>query len=225
MEMEMDFRSGALEKAVADPESTKGRILQAAEDCFAELGYRGTTTRDIADAAGVNMAQVHYHWGSKEELWNAVNFNVFMSAIKSNFNLFLDTAKAFSEASKEEQVELLRGVIAAVFNIFERNRNIPLLIQEGLQGAGGKSWTEYFGLQVLEMYEYYIDNNTDLDFDPVETRLAVFCIQGAMVFFFARPELVKLLFDEDIGGMSESFREKAVEAMWVMTCRYGRLHV
>lgn len=47
---------------------TKQRILDAAERLIAEQGYAATSLRQIIAEAGVNLASVHYHFGSKEEL-------------------------------------------------------------------------------------------------------------------------------------------------------------
>jgi AcrR family transcriptional regulator len=47
---------------------TKGRILAAAEGLFAEQGYAATSLRHIIAQAGVNLAAIHYHFGSKEDL-------------------------------------------------------------------------------------------------------------------------------------------------------------
>jgi AcrR family transcriptional regulator len=47
---------------------TKQKILDAAERLVAEHGYAATSLRQIISAAGVNLASVHYHFGSKEEL-------------------------------------------------------------------------------------------------------------------------------------------------------------
>lgn len=48
------------------------RIIEAATRLFAELGYDGTSTRMIADAAGLNIATVAYHAGGKRDLYLAV---------------------------------------------------------------------------------------------------------------------------------------------------------
>ncbi len=47
---------------------TMQRILDSAERLFAENGYRGTSLRMITSDAGVNLAAVNYHFGSKEKL-------------------------------------------------------------------------------------------------------------------------------------------------------------
>jgi AcrR family transcriptional regulator len=54
------------------PASTKDRILDAAERLFMEHGFEATSLRSITAAAEVNLAAVNYHFGSKEELFQAV---------------------------------------------------------------------------------------------------------------------------------------------------------
>jgi AcrR family transcriptional regulator len=52
--------------------STKERILDSAETLFAEKGFQGTSLRAITGGAGVNLASVNYHFGTKESLLQAV---------------------------------------------------------------------------------------------------------------------------------------------------------
>jgi AcrR family transcriptional regulator len=52
--------------------ATKERILDAAEALFVEHGFEATSLRAITTAADVNLAAVNYHFGSKEELFEAV---------------------------------------------------------------------------------------------------------------------------------------------------------
>ncbi|HUH29970.1 MAG TPA: TetR/AcrR family transcriptional regulator [Rhodanobacter sp.] len=51
-----------------DSVSTKDRILGAAEVLFAQRGFDGASLRQLTTAAGVNLAAVNYHFGSKEKL-------------------------------------------------------------------------------------------------------------------------------------------------------------
>jgi AcrR family transcriptional regulator len=51
---------------------TKEQIISVAERLFAERGFAGTTLRNVIGEADVNLAAVHYHFGSKEELFRAV---------------------------------------------------------------------------------------------------------------------------------------------------------
>ena len=53
-------------------EETRARILDAAEGLFARVGYHHASLRAITREAGVNLAAVHYHFGSKEALLDRV---------------------------------------------------------------------------------------------------------------------------------------------------------
>lgn len=44
----------------------KSNILTAAENLFSELGYEGTSTRQIAKEAGANLSMINYYFGSKD---------------------------------------------------------------------------------------------------------------------------------------------------------------
>ena len=52
--------------------ATKQRILDAAEALFVAHGFEATSLRALTATAGVNLAAVNYHFGSKEELFEAV---------------------------------------------------------------------------------------------------------------------------------------------------------
>jgi len=66
------MRQEVLDKAREDPRGSLGRILDAAEDVFAAEGYAGASMRDIARRAEVPFGALHYHWGSKKQLWEGV---------------------------------------------------------------------------------------------------------------------------------------------------------
>jgi len=50
------------------PNDTRSKIIKAASDLFASKGYSGTTTRAIAEKAGVNEVTIFRHFGSKDNL-------------------------------------------------------------------------------------------------------------------------------------------------------------
>lgn len=54
--------------------ATKGKILDAAEKLFAELGIDGASLRAITDAAGVNLGSIHYYFKTKDQLVTEVLF-------------------------------------------------------------------------------------------------------------------------------------------------------
>ncbi len=63
---------GAMTEAAIDNRDTRERILDAAEAVFMACGYDGASLRQITGEAEVNLAAGHYHFGSKEALFQAV---------------------------------------------------------------------------------------------------------------------------------------------------------
>lgn len=75
-------------------EATRNQILDASEVLFAQSGYLGTSLRDIAQEAGVRMGLVHYHFGNKHLILDAV--------LERKLALLRDTiAASFARAEKE----------------------------------------------------------------------------------------------------------------------------
>jgi TetR/AcrR family transcriptional regulator len=52
-------------------EETRDRLIAAATSLFAQRGFDGTSVKELADAAGVNVSLVSYHFGGKENLYRA----------------------------------------------------------------------------------------------------------------------------------------------------------
>jgi len=59
-------------RSVKPPHETRTRILDAAEELFMLHGFEGTSMRLLTSRAGVNLAAVNYHFGSKDALIEAV---------------------------------------------------------------------------------------------------------------------------------------------------------
>jgi AcrR family transcriptional regulator len=59
-------------RAVKPQHETRTRILDAAEELFMLHGFEGTSMRQLTGKAGVNLAAVNYHFGSKDALIEAV---------------------------------------------------------------------------------------------------------------------------------------------------------
>ena len=53
-------------------QDTKQRILDAAEQLFADAGFEPSSLRAVTKLAGVNLAAIHYHFGGKAALLQAV---------------------------------------------------------------------------------------------------------------------------------------------------------
>ncbi|GAA4458227.1 TetR/AcrR family transcriptional regulator [Nibrella saemangeumensis] len=62
-----------------EEQDTEAKIKRAAEQVFLEYGYEGAKIRQIADAAGVNIALVNYYFRSKEQLFKSIYMENFMA--------------------------------------------------------------------------------------------------------------------------------------------------
>jgi len=87
--------SDAATPVPADPEreaATKAQVLAAAERLFALHGFQNVSVRDITAEAGVNLASVNYHFGSKD----ALLFEIFR---RRTAELNRDRARMLHEAT------------------------------------------------------------------------------------------------------------------------------
>jgi len=51
---------------------TKGKILDAAQDCIQRVGANAMSYQDISEAVGIQKASIHYHFATKERLIEAL---------------------------------------------------------------------------------------------------------------------------------------------------------
>ena len=65
--------SSSAKASSAKNDDVRGRLIEAAVEAFAERGFHGTSTRDIAAAAGLSPAAVYVHYRSKTELLDEIS--------------------------------------------------------------------------------------------------------------------------------------------------------
>lgn len=53
-------------------EASRSKLLEAALPAFAQFGFDGVSLRSIAATVGFDVSMIAHHFGSKEELWQAV---------------------------------------------------------------------------------------------------------------------------------------------------------
>jgi AcrR family transcriptional regulator len=96
-----------LEKARKNPDSMKAKILSSARHLFGEYGYHGVTTRMIAKEVGIDISTLHYHWGDKENLYEAVITDIHDEII----GVMLDIEKIVHGKSVEVRLEVAIDVM------------------------------------------------------------------------------------------------------------------
>src|SRR5262245_23432231 len=94
-------------------EDTRRRILEAALHLFAAHGYEGTSTRQIAEGATVNLPAIQYYFGNKEGLYRAIINDItadtdrHMSPVLERVHAALDSA----DTSREQLAALLGDML------------------------------------------------------------------------------------------------------------------
>ncbi len=143
-----------------DGVKARGRLLDAAESLFAERGFYGVTTRQVADAAGVDVALIYYHFKNKSSLFDGV----FERRARPLVTARRDSLRAYA-ASGRVTVE---GAVAAFIN--------PM-IDLSLHGDAG--WKSYFALVAQidntpwggEIIHRYFDDNVHELIDTLQSAL------------------------------------------------------
>ncbi|USY54743.1 forespore capture DNA-binding protein RefZ [Bacillus sp. 1780r2a1] len=106
---------------MATQAKTKERIIDAAVSLFNAKGFDGTSVREIATRAKVNVANISYYFEGKEGLLETLvttYFEGYIAALENEFEL-----REYKDAK-----ECLQGMIAAVLNYQHENRTIARLV-------------------------------------------------------------------------------------------------
>lgn len=97
----------------------KERILETARRLFVENGYKGTSIRDIAVAADVNVAMVNYYFRSKQGLFEII-FDESASKLLNKIFSIIGSDLPFSE--------LLDSWVSSYFEMLMANPHLPIFV-------------------------------------------------------------------------------------------------
>jgi TetR/AcrR family transcriptional regulator len=114
-------------------ESTEQRILSAAKKVFIAKGMAGARMQDIADAAGINKALLHYYFRSKEKLFEMI-FKEVVKDFLPRINLIFESDKTLFEKIEmfcREYIDQIRKTpYLPVFILNEINQQPEALIRK-----------------------------------------------------------------------------------------------
>ena len=130
---------------------TKNRILDAAERLFADFGYKATSLRDITSEAGVNLASVNYHFGSKEALLAALLERNFAPVNRRRIEL-LDALEASTDGATDLSLTTFFGLAPLML---ERSFDAEFLLPMAVSLAFGVIFATFITL-ILVPTEYLI---------------------------------------------------------------------
>lgn len=105
------------------------QIMEAAEKLFAGHGFAGTSVRDIAEAANVNLAMISYYFGSKEKLMESM-----FHYRGSDFKMQLENILQNKNLSPLQKVEKLIDDYTG--RIFKKQCFHKIMIREQMNNSG-----------------------------------------------------------------------------------------
>jgi AcrR family transcriptional regulator len=114
--------------------ATRERIVEAALEAFAERGFRGASTRDIAERAGTNQGLITYHFRSKDELWQAAADRIFGRLAKRTTEQLGALASEDPRERVREAIRIYVRFVAAHPELFR------LMVDEGKNSERRMKW-------------------------------------------------------------------------------------
>ncbi|MFO0596227.1 MAG: CerR family C-terminal domain-containing protein [Myxococcaceae bacterium] len=171
-----------------DADLTKDKILAAADSLFGELGFDATTTRDIAERSGVNKALIHYHFGTKDDLLEAL--------LESYYARMTHTLQAAlgKRSGLEAQVT---DLLDAYADFLGEHHSFTRIVQREV--ASGRHM-ERIVARTLPMFQLGVDwmgsalKKPPKDFDAVNLLTSVY---GLVVTWFTHGEVIRRLTGKD----------------------------
>lgn len=113
---------------------TQQKLLDAAIEAFSENGFKGTSTRDIAERAGVHHPLITYHFKNKDQLWRAAADDLF-----SAFTLSL--GKAVEEHRSMCPKKRMSALICVYVNYAKKHPALhKVMIQEASYPSERLDW-------------------------------------------------------------------------------------
>jgi AcrR family transcriptional regulator len=180
---------------------TRRRILEGALEVFAERGFDGARTRDIAMAAGVNLGLLQYYFGGKEKLWRA--------AVDHAFGELWETLGAPGAGGAGDAESLADLVRVAVRFAASHPALIRLMNDEGKRRGPRLRWlVEHHGRRLFEAVGVVLGSPAARarlgDVDPI--HLYYVFIGATGLLFSQAPECERLV------GVDPTASDAMVEA-------------
>jgi AcrR family transcriptional regulator len=160
-------------------EDRRRQILQVAMSLFSQRGFRGTTTREIAQAAGVSEAMVFRHFANKQELYSAI---IDHKACADNFQQPCDIVP--DALARKDDRAVFSGIALAMMRHHEHDTEfLRLLTQSALEGH--ELADMFWDRNVRRMYDFlgsYIrERQRDGAMRDIDPSIVVRCFLGMVI--------------------------------------------
>jgi TetR/AcrR family transcriptional regulator len=187
------------------PTDTKEQILKVAEELFAQKGFAGVRTQQIAERAGVNKALIYYYFESKEKLLREVLQKILFELISLSNEIL---------ARKLSAAEILEQFYRGFFHYCARHKNFSRLTTMDLGSEGGslRSLFENFFRPLFDRGVRFIDGAVERgELKPVNARQLLVTIYGMTIAYFADANQVAYLFGVE-DAVTDGLIEERLEA-------------
>ena len=183
---------------------TVSKILDAAEVLFSERGFTETSLRTITSTAGVNLAAVNYHFGSKKELIQAV-FERFLTPFTDNLNAELRRREGGGDGLNLDS--LLQSLYRVALADMAREGRDPQRFMRLL----GLAYTQSQGhlrrfivARYGDSYRHFAGSLRGAlpDVDPVTLYWRMYFMLGATIFSLSSFDAIEAILREDFGAES-----------------------
>ncbi|HEX8646997.1 MAG TPA: TetR family transcriptional regulator C-terminal domain-containing protein [Thermoleophilaceae bacterium] len=124
------------------PPSHRERLIEGAIQCLRTKGYARTTARDIAAAAGANLASIGYHFGSKEQLLNE-------AVVRTSEDWARKMEAAAFAGEGAGPLERMATSWVAMLDSFERERPLLVAFVEAMAAA---QWSDELRARMAASY-------------------------------------------------------------------------
>lgn len=160
---------------------TKEKLLQTATELFAKYGIDGVSTRVLAKESGVNLSSIHYYFGSKQKLYDAV-----LESIIEKISAFIASKHAplleKPLPPNEEFKVLIGNLIDLLCSGAISNAQSELVIKEFIRSTN--AYNQFYTRVMEPMHQRLTALAMQAaDFKEEEAILQVHCLMGQAVNF------------------------------------------
>jgi AcrR family transcriptional regulator len=164
---------------------TRTQLLEAGLDLFGQRGFDGASTRDIAKAAGANLAAIVYHFGSKEALHIAVAEHV-VSKLNERIAPFIEEAAMIPgdpEIARDVLRRLMANQVEVMLDSNESERWSRFLVREHMQPSAAFEVIYRMLSRSILVYQRLLAIALRRPADDEEVAVRAFTLFGQVMIF------------------------------------------
>lgn len=177
-----------------DPVASRQRILNAAREVFAEVGFEAARVDEIARRADINKRMLYHYFGGKEDLYIEVLHQCFKDA--------WERAGTLLAAKSVDILDRAKSAISAYFwYLVEHPEFLRLMEWESLQGGrhARRFLPDFFALGMHQLEKILKDGVAAGIFRrDVDMRQLLISINGLCSAYLSRREILGFLWTEDM---------------------------